>query len=254
MSLFDLTGKSALVTGSSRGIGLALAQGLLEAGARVVVHGRDPDAAEASAARLRETTGGETMVSTFDLTDPAAVDAGVGRVEECWGTPDILVNNAGIQRRTPFVDFSLADWNDLVATNLTSAFLVGQRVAPGMVARGHGKIVNIGSVQSRLARPGIAPYSATKGGIVMLTKGMCADLGPHGVQANVLAPGYFATELTKALVADEAFTAWVTSRTPAGRWGKVTDLVGALVFLSSSASDFVNGQVLYVDGGMTAVV
>ena len=221
MSLFDLTGRSALVTGSSRGIGFALAQGLLEAGARVVVHGRDVDAAEAAAARLREATGGETMVSTFDLTDPAAVDAGVARIEQCWGTPDILVNNAGIQRRTPFVDFSVADWNDLVATNLTSAFLVGQRVARGMVARGHGKIINIGSVQSQLARPGIAPYSATKGGIVMLTKGMCADLGPHGIQANALAPGYFATELTKALVADEAFTAWVTGRTPAGRWGEV---------------------------------
>ena len=209
MSLFDLTGQSALVTGSSRGIGLALAQGLLEAGARVVVHGRDPDVAEASAARLRETTGGETMVSTFDLTDPAAVDAGVARIEQCWGTPNILVNNAGIQRRTPFVDFSFADWNDLVATNLTSAFLVGQRVARGMVARGHGKIINIGSVQSQLARPGIAPYSATKGGIVMLTKGMCADLGPYGIQANALAPGYFATKLTQALVEDEAFTAWV---------------------------------------------
>ena len=206
MSLFDLTGRSALVTGSSRGIGLALAQGLLEAGARVVVHGRDLDAAEASAARLREATGGETMVATFDLTDPAAVDAGVARIEQRWGTPDILVNNAGIQRRAPFVDFSVADWNDLVATNLTSAFLVGQRVARGMVARGHGKIVNIGSVQSQLARPGIAPYSATKGGIVMLTKGMCADLGPHGIQANALAPGYFATELTKALVDDEPST------------------------------------------------
>ena len=254
MNLFDLTGQSALVTGSSRGIGFALAQGLLEAGARVAVHGRDPDVAEAAAARLRETTGGETMVSTFDLTDPAAVDAGVARIEQCWGTPNILVNNAGIQRRTPILDFSFADWNDLVATNLTSAFLVGQRVARGMVERGHGKIVNIGSVQSKLARPGIAPYSATKGGIVMLTKGMCADLGPYGIQANALAPGYFATKLTKALVDDEAFTSWVTSRTPAGRWGEVTDLVGALVFLSSSASDFVNGQVLYVDGGMTAVV
>jgi gluconate 5-dehydrogenase len=254
MSLFDLTGRSALVTGSSRGIGFALAQGLLQAGARVVVHGRDVDAAESAAARLRAATGGETMVATFDLTDPAAVDSGVARIEQRWGTPDILVNNAGIQRRTSFVDFSVADWNDLVATNLTSAFLVGQRVARGMVERGHGKIINIGSVQSQLARPGIAPYSATKGGIVMLTKGMCADLGPHGIQANALAPGYFATELTKALVADEAFTAWVTGRTPAGRWGEVGDLVGGLVFLSSSASDFVNGQVLYVDGGMTAVV
>jgi gluconate 5-dehydrogenase len=194
------------------------------------------------------------MVSTFDLTDPAAVDAGVARIEQQWGTPNILVNNAGIQRRTPFVDFSYADWNDLLATNLTSAFLVGQRVARGMVERRHGKIINIGSVQSQLARPGIAPYSATKGGIVMLTKGMCADLGPYGIQANALAPGYFATELTKALVEDETFTAWVTGRTPAGRWGEVTDLVGGLVFLASSASDFVNGQVLYIDGGMTAVV
>jgi gluconate 5-dehydrogenase len=254
MKLFDLTGRCALVTGSSRGIGVALAQGLLEAGARVVVHGRDVATVESSAARLRESTGGETLVSTFDLTDPAAVDAGVARIEERWGTPDILVNNAGIQRRTPFVDFSIADWNDLVATNLTSAFLVGQRVARGMVERGHGKIINIGSVQSQLARPGIAPYSATKGGIVMLTKGMCADLGPSGIQANALAPGYFATELTKPLVDDEAFTAWVTGRTPAGRWGEVGDLIGALVFLSSAASDFVNGQVLYVDGGMTAVV
>src|SRR3954451_7801401 len=254
MKIFDLTGRTALVTGSSRGIGLALAQGLLEAGARVVVHGRNLEQAMASAAALAKSTKGETLVSTFDITDPAAVDAGIREIEQRWGTPDILVNNAGIQRRTPFVDFTITDWNDLLATNLTSAFLVGQRVARGMVERGSGKIINIGSVQSQLARPGIAPYSATKGGIVMLTKGMCADLGPHGIQANTLAPGYFATELTKALVEDEAFTAWVAGRTPAGRWGDVTDLVGGLVFLASSASDFVNGQVLYVDGGMTAVV
>ena len=254
MNPFDLTGRSALVTGSSRGIGLALARGLLEAGARVAVHGRDAAAAGSTAALLEKETGGETTVSTFDITDPAAVDAGVGDLERRWGTPDILVNNAGVQRRAPFVDFAVEDWNDLVATNLTSVFLVGQRVARGMVARGRGKIVNIGSVQSRLARPGIAPYSATKGGIVMLTRGMCADLGPSGIQANALAPGYFATELTQALVDDAAFTAWVVDRTPARRWGEVGDLVGALVFLASSASDFVNGQVLYVDGGMTAVV
>lgn len=252
--LFDLAGRSALVTGSSRGIGRALARGLLAAGARVVVHGRDPDRAAATAAELAAETGGETLVSTFDLTDPAAVDAGVAEVERRWGPPDVLVNNAGIQRRGPFLDFRVEDWDDLVATNLTGAFLVGQRVARGMVARGSGKIVNVGSVQSRLARPGIAPYAATKGGIAMLTRGMCADLGPHGIQANALAPGYVATELTAALVADAAFTAWVTGRTPAGRWGEVDDLVGALVFLASRASDFVNGQVLYVDGGMTAVV
>ncbi|WUW19384.1 SDR family oxidoreductase [Streptomyces sp. NBC_01463] len=254
MNLFNLTGRTALVTGSSRGIGYALAQGLLEAGARVVVHGRGVEAAEAAAARLREITGGEVRVATFDVTSPDEVDSGVGRIEAVCGTPDILVNNAGIQRRAAFTEFPIADWNDLVATNLTSAFLVGQRVARGMVARGSGKIVNIGSVQSRLARPNITPYSATKGGVVMLTQGMCADLGPHGIQANALAPGYFATELTQALVEDADFSAWVAQRTPAGRWGRVHELVGALVFLSSPASDFVNGQTIYVDGGMTAVV
>ncbi len=254
MSLFNLTGRTALVTGSSRGIGFALAKGLLQAGARVSVHGRTLDQVTAAATALAQETGGETRVSTFDVTDRDAVDQGIGDIEQAWGTPDILVNNAGIQRRARFPDFTLEDWNDLVATNLTSAFLVSQRVARGMCERGSGKIINIGSVQSQLARPGIAPYSATKGGIVMLTKGLCADLGPEGIQSNALAPGYFETELTQALVENEQFTEWVTTRTPAGRWGKVEDLVGGLVFLASPASDFVNGQVLYVDGGMTAVV
>ena len=214
MNLFDLSGRVGLVTGSSRGIGFALAKGLLQAGARVVIHGRDVEQATFSAISLAEETGGETKVSTFDVTDMAAVDQGIAAIEDDWGTPDILVNNAGVQRRKAFVEFSLQDWNDLVATNLTSAFLVAQRVARGMVARGSGKIINIGSVQSQLARPGIAPYSATKGGIVMLTKGLCADLGPSGIQANALAPGYFETELTRALVEDDEFTAWVRGRTP----------------------------------------
>ena len=254
MNPFDLTGTTALVSGSSRGIGLALAKGLLQAGSRVIIHGRNIDQVKTTALFLAEETGGETAVSTFDVTDQDAVDRGIADIEQQWGTPDILVNNAGIQRRAPFTEFTLQDWNDLVATNLTSAFLVSQRVARGMVQRGSGKIINIGSVQSQLARPGIAPYSATKGGIVMLTKGLCADLGPHGIQTNALAPGYFETELTQALVENEQFTQWVTTRTPAGRWGKVEDLVGALVFLASPASNFVNGQVLFVDGGMTAVV
>ncbi len=254
MSLFDLTGRTALVTGSSRGIGRALAEGLLDAGARVIVHGRDRSRAEATASALSLATGGATEVATFDVTDAEAVDLGVSEIERVWGVPDILVNNAGVQRRSPLLEFTKADWDDLVATNLTSVFLVGQRVARGMAARGSGKIVNVGSVQSRLARPGIAPYSATKGGLVMLTRGMCADLASSGIQSNALAPGYVGTELTATLVADADFTRWVESRTPAGRWGRVQDLVGALVFLSSAASDFVNGQVLYVDGGMTAVV
>jgi len=233
---------------------MALAEGLLDAGARVVVHGRDRSQVEATASALSLKTGGATGVATFDVTDAAEVDRGASEIERVWGVPDILVNNAGIQRRAPLLDFSKADWDDLVATNLTSVFLVGQRIARGMAERGSGKIVNIGSVQSRLARPGIAPYGATKGGLVMLTRGMCADLASSGIQANALAPGYVATALTAPLVADTDFTAWVESRTPAGRWGRVQDLVGALVFLCSPASDFVNGQVLYVDGGMTAVV
>jgi gluconate 5-dehydrogenase len=252
--LFDLTGRTALVTGSTRGIGYALARGLLAAGARVVVHGRDTERAATAAADLATTGGGVTLPVAFDVTAAAAVDDGIARVEAEWGTPDILVNNAGVQRRAPVLDFTVADWDELVATNLTSAFLVSQRVGRGMAERGSGKIVMIGSVQSRLARPGIAPYSATKGGLVMLTRGLCADLGPHGVQANALCPGYIDTELTRALVDDPEFSRWVAGRTPAGRWGRVEDLVGALVFLASDASAFVNGQVLYVDGGMTAVV
>jgi gluconate 5-dehydrogenase len=202
---------------------------------------------------LAEATGGATQVSTFDVTDLAGVDRGIAAIEGDWGTPDVLVN-AGVQRRKTFLEFGLQDWNDPVATNLTSAFLISQRVAGGMVARGSGKIINIGSVQSQLARPAIAPYSASKGGVVMLTKGLCADLGPSGVQANALAPSYFETELTRALVEDDEFSAWVRGRTPAGRWGKVEDLIMALVFLASPASDIINGQVLFGDGGMTALV
>jgi gluconate 5-dehydrogenase len=253
-SLFDVAGRVALVTGSSRGIGRSLGDGLAAHGATVIVHGRNADAVAATAAEISRAHGVEVGESTFDVTNPGEVTSGIAEIVHRWGVPDILVNNAGIQRRAPITEFSVKDWDDIVATNLTSAFLVGQAVARGMVERGSGKIINIGSVQSQLGRPGIAPYAATKGGIAMLTKGMCADLAGAGIQVNAIAPGYFATELTKALVEDEAFSAWVRNRTPAGRWGDVAELVGALVFLSSSASAFVNGQILYVDGGMTAVV
>ena len=164
------------------------------------------------------------------------------------------MNNTGVQHRAPLLEFGDDDWRRLVDTNLTSAFLVGREVAGRMAPRGHGKIVNICSLQSEAVRPGIAPYAATKGGLKMLTKGMCADLGPLGIQVNGIGPGYFDTELTSALVADEEFSAWVRRRTPAGRWGHTDDLVGALIFLASPASDFVGGQVLYVDGGMLSVL
>jgi gluconate 5-dehydrogenase len=254
LAAFDLTGRVALVTGSSRGIGRALAGGLAAAGATVVVHGRDAAAAARAADEIAEASGSRTSSVAFDATDASAVDAGIARVEAEHGTPDVVVNNAGIQRRAPIAEFTDADWRELLDSNLSSAFHLSRRVARGMIERGSGKLIQIGSVQSQLARPSIAPYAATKGAIVMLTKGLCADLAPHGVQANAIAPGYFATELTSALVADEQFSSWVRGRTPAGRWGAVDDLVGTAVFLASGASDFVNGQTIYVDGGMTAVV
>ncbi|WP_129659782.1 glucose 1-dehydrogenase [Rothia halotolerans] len=254
MPTFDLTGRTALVTGSSRGIGRGLATALAEAGARVVVHGRSPETAQAAAQQIAEETGATTLGLAFDVTDEGEVGAGIAELEERWGTPDILVNNAGMQKRAPIGQFAMEDWEQLLATNLTSAFLLSRAVSGGMTERGSGKIITIGSVQSRLARPGIAPYCATKGGVVMLSQGLCADLSPHGVQVNAIAPGYFATELTQPLVEDEEFSAWVASRTPAGRWGQLEDLSGAVVFLASSASDFITGQTLYVDGGMTSVV
>ena len=252
--LFDVTGKVALVTGSSRGIGKALARGLLEAGCTVALNGRDALALESARAELAAEFGDAVVAEAFDVTDSAAVAGAVARIEDEVGPVGILVNNTGAQRRASLLDFTDDDWHGLLDTNLTSAFLVGREVARRMVPRGHGKIVNICSLQSEAVRPGIAPYSATKGGLKMLTKGMCADLGPHGIQVNGIGPGYFDTELTSALVADEEFSAWVRGRTPAGRWGAVEDLVGALLFLSSPASDFVNGQLLYVDGGMLSVL
>jgi gluconate 5-dehydrogenase len=255
--LFDIEGRLALVTGSSRGIGRALAQGLLEAGCTVVLNGRDTAALDRTREELAVSTerfGGRVLTQAFDVTDSAAVAAGVAAIEDEAGPIDILVNNTGTQHRAPLTDFTDDDWHRLIATNLTSAFFVGREVARRMVPRGHGKIINICSVQSETVRPGIAPYAATKGGLKLLTKGMCADLGPSGIQVNGLGPGYFETELTEALVADEEFSAWVRKRTPAGRWGRVSDLVGALVFLSAPASDFVNGRVLYVDGGMLSVL
>lgn len=252
--MFDLSGRVALVTGSSQGIGYALAQGLAQAGASVIVNGRDAGKAERAAAEIARATGHEVHVAVFDVGDSAAVDRGIGVVQDIFGVPDIVVNNAGIQRRAPIQDFTDEDWEALWRTNVSSAFHLSRRVAKGMIQRGSGKLIQIGSVQSRLARPSIAPYSATKGAIEMLTKGLCADLAPHGIQANTIAPGYFETELTKKLVDDPQFSRWVTNRTPAGRWGRTEDLVGTLVYLASSASDFVNGQTILVDGGMTAVV
>ncbi|HKT01495.1 MAG TPA: SDR family oxidoreductase, partial [Rugosimonospora sp.] len=225
-----------------------------EAGCTVAVNARDAAALASAAARLGEETGGTAQPVPFDVTDRAAVTAGVRRAEELVGPLDILVNNAGTQHRVPLLEFPDDAWYRLLDTNLTSAYLVGRAVARGMVARGSGKIVNICSLQSEAARGDTAPYAATKGGLKMLTRGMCADWARHGIQVNGIGPGYIETELTRPLREDPEFDAWVRRRTPAGRWGSTVDIVGALRYLASPASDFVNGQILYVDGGILAVL
>jgi gluconate 5-dehydrogenase len=250
---FDLTGRNALVTGSSAGIGFALARGLAGAGARVILNARNAAKLEAAAEVLRGE-GLQVLTAAFDVTSGEAVTAAIARIEAEVGAIDILVNNAGMQRRAPLDQFAEADWHELMKTNVDSVFLVGQAVARHMIPRGRGKIVNICSVQSELGRPGIAPYTASKGAVKMLTKGMAIDWGQHGIQVNGLGPGYFKTELTDALVKNEEFTQWLVGRTPSRRWGDVEDLVGAAVFLSSNASNFVNGHILYVDGGVTATL
>ncbi|MEX3812671.1 glucose 1-dehydrogenase [Paraburkholderia sp. BR13439] len=253
LQMFDLSGRRALVTGSSTGIGYALAQGLAGAGAEVVLNGRNEARLAEAVSRLRDA-GATVHGRCFDVTAPEAVEAAVAQIESEIGAIDILVNNAGMQRRAPLEQFSHAQWEQLMKTNVDSVFLVGQAVARHMIARKRGKIVNICSVQSELGRPNIAAYTASKGAVKMLTKGMAIDWGQYGIQVNGLGPGYIRTELTDALVNDEAFSNWLVNRTPSRRWGDVQDLVGAAIFLASGASDFVNGHVLYVDGGVTATL
>ena len=251
MKLFDLTGRTALITGASKGIGFALAQALASAGARVVLNARDATKL-LDARQAMRGEGFQAEAVAFDVTDAAAVEAGVAKVEAEIGAIDILVNNAGMQHRGPFAEFPIDAWHKITTTNIDSVFLVGRAVAQRMIPRGRGKIINVCSVQSELGRPGIAPYAATKGAVKMLTKGMAIDLGKHGIQVNGLGPGYFKTELNQALVADPAFSSWLTGRTPAGRWGTVDELGGAAIFLASDAASFVSGHILYVDGGITA--
>jgi gluconate 5-dehydrogenase len=247
---FNLAGRRALVTGSSQGIGLALAAALGAAGARVTLNGRDPARLADAADRLRAA--GLTGVATaaFDVTDEAAVQAAAAGL----GPVDLLVNNTGIHRRGPLETMPLADWEAVMKTNLTSAFLMARAVAPGMIARRSGKIINVCSLMSDLARPTTGNYAAAKGGLKMLTRAMCAEWAKHNVQVNGLAPGYILTDMTQALAADPQFDAWIKGRTPAGRWGSAGDLTGACVFLASPAADFINGQILTIDGGLSAVI
>jgi gluconate 5-dehydrogenase len=250
-SLFDLTGRVALVTGATSGIGLALARGLAEAGAIVVVNGRDDGRIEGTVEALR-SDGLAAYGARFDVTRSDEIEAAMTRIEDEVGPLDILISNAGIQRRAPLLDLEEAIWDEVIRTNLTGIFLTGQAAARRMVPRRRGKIVNIASLASEVARRTIAPYTAAKGAVKQLTRAMCVEWAGSNIQVNAIGPGYFTTPLNTALTSDPAFDAWVKARTPAGRWGDPKELVGAAVFLSSAASDFVNGQVLYVDGGILA--
>lgn len=248
--LFDLTGKTALITGSSQGIGFALAQALASAGASIVLNGRDEAKLELAAVELRKS-GCSVACAPFDVTNANAAAHAVAAIEADVGAIDILINNAGMQFRAPLESFPIDRFEEIFRTNVASAFYVSQPVAQSMIKRRKGKIINIASVQSELARPGIAPYTASKGALKNLTRGMCTDWAKYGLQINAIAPGYFRTPLNKALMDDRDFCAWLEKRTPAGRWGEVSELGGAAIFLASEASSFVNGHTLYIDGGIT---
>ncbi|MEM8783035.1 MAG: SDR family oxidoreductase [Planctomycetota bacterium] len=251
-ALFDLSGKRALVTGSSRGLGLAMARGLAEAGAHVVLNGRNGDTLHAAAAALRED-GLAARAAAFDVCDEASVKAGVAEVLAS-GAIDVLVNNVGIHDRAPLAEMTADQWRCVIDANLTSAFLVSRHVAPSMIERRSGKVIHTCSLMSEACRPTTGNYAAAKGGLKMLTRAMATEWAKHNVQVNGIGPGYFATELTRPLVDDPEFNAWVCQRTPAGRWGDPKELVGAAVFLASAASDYVNGQIVYVDGGLLAAI
>ena len=250
IELFNLKGKRALITGSSQGIGYALAKGLDEAGAEIILNGRNKEKLGKAAKAL--TPQNNLYQLSFDVTDQNETDNVVNKFESEIGPIEILINNAGMQHRAPLEDFPPDTFEQLLRTNISSIFNVSQVVARHMIKRGSGKIINVASVQTSLARPGIAPYTATKGAVGNLTKGMATDWAKYGIQCNAIAPGYFDTPLNAALVADKEFTSWLEKRTPTGRWGKVEELVGASIFLSSNASSFVNGHTLYIDGGITA--
>lgn len=252
-SLFDLSGSTVLVTGSSRGLGRAIAEGLGQAGAQLVLNGRSREGLSRAAAELR-ATGLQVFEAAFDVADEQAVVQAFSDFDAQGLEVDVVVNNAGIQHRQPMVELPLADWQRVLDTNLTSAFLVGREAAKRMIPRQRGKIINIASLTSAVARATVTPYTVAKGGIKMLTQGMTAEWAKFGIQANAIGPGYMATDMNEALMNDARFDAWVKGRTPAGRWGRPEELIGAAIFLASRASDYVNGQIIYVDGGFLAVM
>ncbi|MBR9778342.1 MAG: SDR family oxidoreductase [Rhodospirillales bacterium] len=253
LELFSLAGKTALITGSSRGLGRAFAEGLAAAGATVILNGTNSERLSQACKEMSDA-GMKVDMSLFDVTDEAAIKAAFDRFDTAGMQIDILINNAGIQFRKPMLELDTADWQRVIDTNLTSAFMIGREAAKRMVKRGHGKIVNIGSLTSELARATVAPYTVAKGGIKMLTKAMAAEWGEHGLQANAIGPGYMLTDMNEALTSNPEFDAWVKARTPARRWGRPDELIGTAIYLCSDASNYVNGQIIYADGGMISVL
>jgi gluconate 5-dehydrogenase len=250
-ALFDLTGRIALVTGSTRGLGLVLARGLARAGAMIVLNGRTPETLAAAAGSLR-AEGARLASALFDVTNASQAAEAVRTIEAEVGPIDILVNNAGIQRRAPIVEMPEAAWREVLDANLTGVFLTTQQVAKGMIERRRGKVINICSLMSEVGRATIAPYTAAKGGLKMLTRTMAIEWARYNIQVNGIGPGYFATEMNRALTENAEFDRWLKARTPAGRWGDPEELVGAAIFLASAASSFITGQIIYVDGGVLA--
>ncbi|WP_035581797.1 SDR family oxidoreductase [Halomonas sp. TG39a] len=254
MTLFDLTGRTALITGSSGGLGLAMARGLAQSGAQIIIHGRNHDKLEAARHALSEE-GHQVLTTSFDVADEAAIEQALKALKDDGISIDILVNNAGMQLRRPLLEVELDQWDKVINTNLTSTFLLGRNVARQMIERGKGgKIINIGSLMSSVARSTVGAYTASKGGVRLLTQSMAAEWAEHDIQTNAIGPGYMITEMTKPLADDPKFNDWLINRTPSKRWGVPEDLVGTVVYLASPASSYVNGQIIYVDGGMLAVI
>ena len=254
-SLFDLTGKVALITGATHGLGMAMAKGIGQAGAMVIINGNSSQEKIDNAVAAFKAEGIQAFGYRFDVTDEEEVQNAIKRIENEVSPIDILVNNAGIIKRTPMVDMEVADFEQVIKVDLVSPFIVSKAVVKGMIERKSGKIINICSMMSELGRNTVGAYAAAKGGLKMLTQNMCVEWAPHNIQVNGIGPGYFATEQTKPIRVDgHPFNEFIVNRTPAGVWGDPNDLQGAAVFLSAKASDFVNGQILYVDGGILATI
>jgi len=251
--LFSLKGKNALITGSSRGLGFNIARGLAMAGAKIILNGRNQENLDRTVSELKNE-GFEVFGSVFDVTEKKQINIQIASIEQKIGPIDILFNNAGIQRRKSLQELDEKDWQAVIDTNLTGAFLTSQQVVTSMIRRKKGKIINTCSLMSELGRESVGAYSASKGGLKMLTKNMATEWAKYNIQVNGIGPGYFATEMTRPLREDQEFDHWLKKRTPANRWGNPEELIGTAVFLASSASDFVNGQIIYVDGGVLAAI